>query len=166
MRFRQTIERGLSLLDEAFEAMDVRGARELAGADAFQLYDTFGFPLDLTQVICAERGYTVDAAGYDAALDEARKKSEFKGMAEAVEGVYREALPKLGAGAVVFSGYERDSDTSKLVALVKDGALADSAEAGATVELICERTPFYGESGGQIGDGGVIVRPQRARAHR
>jgi alanyl-tRNA synthetase len=159
VRFRQTIERGLSLLEAAFENMDKAGEKQLSGADAFQLYDTYGFPLDLTQVICAERNVAVDVAGYDAALEEARKRSEFKGMADAVEGVYREALERVAGGAVTFSGYDRDEDSSKIVALVVAGALSDSAKAGDDVDVIVERTPFYGESGGQIGDQGVIETP-------
>ncbi|MBK7581049.1 MAG: alanine--tRNA ligase [Myxococcales bacterium] len=158
-RFRQTIERGLSLLDQAFGGMDETGQKELPGADAFQLYDTYGFPLDLTQVICAERGYAVDNAGYDAALEEARKKSEFRGMEQAVESVYRDALGNLPQGTVVFSGYERDTDKSKVVAIVKDGALCERAAAGDSVEIVTERTPFYAESGGQAGDQGSIVLP-------
>src|SRR6185503_6465747 len=94
VRFRQTIERGLSRLEERFEVLDKAKQKTLPGADAFQLYDTYGFPLDLTQVICTERGFAVDQAGYDAALDEARKRSEFAGADQAVEAVYREALAK------------------------------------------------------------------------
>jgi len=157
VRFRQTIERGLTLLEEAFDGMKAAGTKQLGGEDAFQLYDTYGFPLDLTQVICAERGLSVDVAGYDAALEEARKRSEFRGMEQAVESVYRDALAKVSAGAVSFSGYERDQDKSKVVALVKAGALAESAAVGDGVEVVTERTPFYGESGGQIGDQGVIL---------
>jgi alanyl-tRNA synthetase len=159
VRFRQTIERGLSLLDEAFARMDQTGEKVLAGGDAFQLYDTFGFPLDLTEVIAAERGYSVDQAGYDAALAEAKQRSEFKGAAVAVESVYREALAKVPSGAVTFTGYERDADQAAVLALVKDGALVDAASAGDSVEIVCERTPFYGESGGQTGDSGRIVAP-------
>ncbi|MEZ4226643.1 MAG: alanine--tRNA ligase [Polyangiaceae bacterium] len=157
IRFRQTIERGLNLLEERFEGMRAANSKELAGADAFQLYDTYGFPLDLTEVICRERGYTVDQAGYDAALEEARKRSEFKGMEMAVEGVYREAQAALPSEATVFSGYERDADESKIAALLVGGQLSQAAESGQSVEVVCERTPFYAESGGQVGDQGVIT---------
>ncbi|HEX3777694.1 MAG TPA: alanine--tRNA ligase [Polyangiaceae bacterium] len=156
VRFRQTIERGLSLLEERFDVMAEAGKTELAGADAFQLYDTYGFPLDLTNVICSERGFTVDEAGYDAALEEARKRSEFKGVEHAVEGVYREALAAVPGGSVRFTGYEKEREQAKLVAIVKNGALASEASAGDTVELVSESTPFYGESGGQVGDLGEI----------
>jgi alanyl-tRNA synthetase len=155
LRFRQTIERGLLLLEERFDALTREGKRELSGADAFQLYDTYGFPLDLTHVICSERGYTVDDAGYEAALKEAKERSEFKGMEHAVEGVYREALAHVPGGAVRFTGYERDADQAELKAIVKGGQLVDSASEGDEVELVLDKTPFYGEAGGQIGDRGV-----------
>ena len=156
VRFRQTIERGLGLLDEQFSRMDEEGEKTLGGIEAFTLYDTYGFPLDLTEVICAERGYSVDKAGYDASLEEARRRSEFKGREQAVEGVYREAFESVPGGAVAFSGYEKDSDRAAVLAIVKDGALVDSAGEGDRVEVVTAKTPFYGEAGGQVGDAGRI----------
>jgi alanyl-tRNA synthetase len=156
VRFRQTIERGLSLLEERFVIMAGEGKTTLAGADAFKLYDTYGFPLDLTNVICTERGFAVDEAGYKAALEEARERSEFVSKDHAVESVYREALAALPGGAVRFTGYEKERDFGTLLAIVKDGALVREAQAGDSVELITDQTPFYGESGGQVGDTGVI----------
>jgi alanyl-tRNA synthetase len=157
VRFRQTIERGLNLLDDRFETLEKASQRTLPGADAFQLYDTFGFPLDLTQVICNERGFAVDQAGYDAALEEARKRSEFGGMDQAVEGVYREALAKVPAGGVKFSGYDDVRDQSTILAIVKGGALVDRALAGDEVHVVTGSTPFYGAAGGQVGDTGAIT---------
>jgi alanyl-tRNA synthetase len=156
VRFRETIVRGLGLLEQAFDAMAGRGERVLSGENAFRLYDTYGFPLDLTQVICAERGYDVDTAGYEQALDEARKRSEFKGAEQAVEGVYRTALERVGKGRVDFTGYERDEDASDVVALIGEGALVEELALGARGELVTNRTPFYGEAGGQVGDHGII----------
>jgi len=156
VRFRETIERGLSLLDERFDILTREGKTTLAGKDAFQLYDTYGFPLDLTNVICEERGFAVDQAGYDSALKEARERSEFKGVEQAVEGVYREALAAVPGGAVRFTGYEKDRDQGTLLAVVKGGALVQEAAEGEEVELITDITPFYGESGGQVGDQGTI----------
>jgi alanyl-tRNA synthetase len=161
-RFRQTIERGLGLLDERFERMAKEDQTTLPGADAFQLYDTYGFPLDLTEVICAERGYTVDTKGYDAALEEARQRSEFKGAEQAIESVYREALDALRTSdaqpqQVSFTGYERTDDTSPIAVLLVDGARASSAGEGAAVEVVTPKTPFYGEAGGQVGDRGTIT---------
>jgi alanyl-tRNA synthetase len=156
-RFRQTIERGLSLLEERFTALSATGSRELGGADAFQLYDTFGFPLDLTEVICSERGYTVDQAGYDAALEEARKRSDFKGVEQAVEQVYREALEAVGEQGVVFVGYDSDIEESEVVAIVEEGKLVAKAGPGVIVEVVVRRTPFYAEAGGQVGDEGRVT---------
>ncbi len=158
--FRQTIERGLHLLEERFSAMQSASKTTLDGRDAFQLYDTYGFPLDLTEVICRERGFSVDEAGYKEALAEARKRSEFKGMEVAVEGVYREALQLVPGQNVPFTGYERETDESKVVAIVSEGKLVESAAPGANVEIVTERTPFYGEAGGQVGDEGVIKLPE------
>jgi alanyl-tRNA synthetase len=155
-RFRQTIERGLSLLDERFSALAARDSRELGGADAFQLYDTYGFPLDLTEVICRERGFSVDQAGYDQALEEARRRSEFKGLEQAVEEVYRLALERVPGGSVAFTGHERDADSAGVVALIAAGAIAERAAAGDSVEIVLDKTPLYGEAGGQIGDTGTL----------
>jgi alanyl-tRNA synthetase len=153
VRFRQTLERGLTLLDERIETLE---ERVLPGKDAFELYDTYGFPLDLTEVICGERGIAVDVPGYDAALEQARKRSEFKSHGAAVETVYREALARVPGGSVKFTGYERTEDSSKIAAIVKDGALAESAKEGDAAELVALSTPFYGEAGGQVGDTGTI----------
>src|ERR1041385_1672960 len=156
VRFRQTIERGLGLLDERFQIMTDEGRTLLSGEDAFQLYDTYGFPLDLTQVICAERGYVVDEAGYERSLEEARQRSEFKGVEHGVEAIYREVLSAVDGGAVVFSGYEQDSDRSTITALLQNGARVPTAGAGESIEIVVARTPFYGEAGGQVGDTGAI----------
>jgi alanyl-tRNA synthetase len=162
VRFRQTIERGLSLLDQRFDELVGAGQKELPGGDAFQLYDTYGFPLDLTDVICQERGFAVDHAGYDLALEEARKRSEFKPLEQAVESVYREALQAVPGATVRFSGYDKDVDSGRVLALIKDGRLAGGAQAGDAVEVVTELTPFYGEAGGQVGDHGRILTPAGA----
>jgi alanyl-tRNA synthetase len=155
-RFRQTIERGLGLLEERFEQMRAAGSLVLDGRDAFQLYDTYGFPLDLTEVICAERGITVDTAGYDAALAEARERSEFKGVDQAALPVYGEVLAALPAGGVRFVGYERDRAEGRIVALIRAGARVSEVGEGAECELVTDLTPFYGEAGGQVGDQGRV----------
>ena len=156
-RFRQTIERGLGLLEERFDAMRASGTTRLDGRDAFQLYDTYGFPLDLTEVICAERGYTVDNPGYEAALAEARERSEFKGVEQAALPVYAEIAASLPKTGVRFVGYDQDSAKGRIVAIVAGGARRDVLEAGSEGEIVTELTPFYGESGGQIGDQGRIL---------
>ncbi|HVZ34750.1 MAG TPA: alanine--tRNA ligase, partial [Polyangiaceae bacterium] len=156
VRFRETIERGLGLLDQAFVALSDQNSKLLSGEDAFRLYDTYGFPLDLTQVICGERGYEVDVAGYEEALERARKRSEFKGAEVAVEAVYRAALERVPGGKVAVTGYERVEDSSPIVALIGDGTVTESLGEGARGEVITARTPFYGEAGGQLGDQGVL----------
>jgi alanyl-tRNA synthetase len=156
VRFRQTLDRGLGLLEERLEVLGAAKQRRLPGADAFQLYDTYGFPLDLTEVICAERGFEVDNDGYKKALAEAKARSEFKSGDEAIEGVYRDALAKLPEGGTKFTGYEKTQDTSSIVAIVKGGALVTSAAAGDQVDVVTATTPFYGAAGGQVGDTGLI----------
>lgn len=160
VRFRQTIERGLGLLEELFSSLSAEGKTELPGVDAFQLYDTYGFPLDLTQVICAERGFTVDLAGYEAALKEAQDRSGgvLKGI-EVPEEVYRDALKRVPGGSVRFTGYEKNEDRGTVLALVSNGALVDRAEKDQLVEVVTDVTPLYGESGGQVGDQGRITTP-------
>lgn len=156
VRFRQTVARGLSLLEERFAELDQSGENVLDGAAAFKLYDTYGFPLDLTQVICRERGVSVDEAGYEQALEQARKRSEFKGMAHGVRDAYREAAERVSGRAVEFTGYETERDRSEIVALLVGDRLVDRAGAGQALEIVVNRTPFYGEAGGQVGDRGRI----------
>jgi alanyl-tRNA synthetase len=156
VRFRATIERGLGMLEERFTAMTASNQTMLPGADAFQLYDTYGFPLDLTEVICGEHGVTVDHAGYETALEAARARSTFDNKEHAVEGVYREALERVPSKAVHFLGYERDEAKSSLLAIIVNNTLVSTAKAGDKVELVFAETPFYGESGGQLGDQGTI----------
>jgi alanyl-tRNA synthetase len=159
VRFRETIERGLGLLEQCFQTMEQAGQKELPGEAAFKLYDTYGFPLDLTQVICGEREYSVDTAGYEVALDHARKRSEFRGAEQAVEGVYRKVLEQVPEGRVTFSGYERNEDAAPVVALISEGGLVDHLSEGARGEVVTSRTPFYGEAGGQVGDQGTLRGP-------
>ena len=156
VRFRETIVRGLGLLEQCFAVLEQKSEKVLAGEDAFKLYDTYGFPLDLTEVICAERGIAVDTAGYELALEQARKRSEFRGAEHAVEGVYRAALELVPEGRVSFTGYEREEDTAPIVALISEGKLVQSLSEGARAEVVTSRTPFYGEAGGQVGDQGIL----------
>jgi alanyl-tRNA synthetase len=157
VRFRQTIDRGLKILDEEIVSMKERASTIVNGDVAFKLYDTYGFPLDLTEVIAKERDLTVDAAGYEKALEEQRARSEGSKVGEAaVEDVWRKALEVMPNGACVFIGYEREEGDAKVVAIVKGAALVDHAVAGDDVSVIVDTTPFYGESGGQVGDRGTI----------
>jgi alanyl-tRNA synthetase len=145
--FRRTIDRGMKLLDEQFAKLD-KGAT-LKGETVFKLYDTYGFPVDLTKVIAEEQGFVVDEAGFDVEMEKQKAMSaEFAGSGEAgVEDLHKELEQKLGASQ--FLGYEITTATSKLVSTreLPDGRW----------ELVAAETPFYGESGGQIGDTGTII---------
>ncbi len=154
-RFKQTLDRGLKLLDEAVEMLP--GDAPLAGETAFKLYDTYGFPLDLTQDVLRGRGRSVDTAGFDAAMakQKAEARKAWAGSGEAVTETLwfaiRDRLP-----ATEFLGYDAERADGRVDALIRDGAEVDSVEAGQDVLIVTNQTPFYGESGGQIGDVGVL----------
>ena len=157
VRFRQTIDRGLKILDEEIASMKTRGSSTVNGDVAFKLYDTYGFPLDLTEVIARERDLTVDAAGYEKALDEQRARSEGSKVGEAaIEDVWRKALDLVPNGACVFTGYQREEGEAKVAALVKGARLASHLAEGDEGSVVVDTTPFYGEAGGQVGDHGTI----------
>jgi alanyl-tRNA synthetase len=154
-RFRKTLERGLSLLDEA--SAELGEGDRLDGETAFKLYDTYGFPLDLTQDALRQRGVDVDTAGFSEAMErqkaEARKHWSGSGDA-ATETIWFEIKDK--AGATDFLGYDTETAEGVIQALVRDGKQVDTAQAGDLVDVVVNQTPFYGESGGQMGDQGTI----------
>ena len=154
-RFNRTLARGMRLLDEATEKLGEGGT--LSGDVAFRLYDTYGFPLDLTQDVLRGRGRHVDEAGFEACMarqrEEARRAWAGSGDA-ATETVWfdlREAV-----GATEFLGYATERAEGVVTGIVADGAAVDRIEAGAEASVILSQTPFYGESGGQVGDTGII----------
>ena len=154
-RFRETLTRGLKLLDEEVENLSGKGV--LPGEVAFKLYDTYGFPLDLTQDALRARGMSVDQTGFDAAMAKQRQdaRAAWAGSGEkATEAVWFELRDKVGA--TEFLGYETEVAEGKVVALLVDGAPVDAVEAGQEAAILTNQTPFYGESGGQTGDTGVI----------
>ena len=155
-RFKQLLERGLKLLDEATEGMS--SGQTLDGETAFKLYDTFGFPLDLTQDALKGRTIGVDEDGFKAAMQrqkaEARKAWAGSGEA-ATETVWFEVRDEVGA--TDFLGYDTESAEARVTALVVDGKPVKTASEGADVAVILNQSPFYGESGGQMGDRGVIT---------
>jgi alanyl-tRNA synthetase len=162
-RFRHTLARGLSLLDEATESM--KAGQTLAGATAFKLYDTYGFPLDLTEDALRARGIGVDTKGFAAAMEKqkAEARASWAGSGEAqTESIWFELREELGA--TEFLGYTADRAEAVVEALVVDGMVVDSAAAGAEVAIVVNQTPFYAESGGQIGDTGNITTDEGARA--
>ncbi|MFC3164293.1 alanine--tRNA ligase [Ciceribacter thiooxidans] len=155
-RFRKTLERGLSLLSEA--TADLSKGDSLDGETAFKLYDTYGFPLDLTQDALRNRGIGVDLTGFNDAMQrqKAEARAHWAGSGDkATEAVWFELKEKFGA--TEFLGYSSESAEAEVQAIVKDGAVVDSASKGDTVQVVVNQTPFYGESGGQVGDTGVIA---------
>ncbi len=158
-RFRATLDRGLDLLGAEFERMKAAGTRQVPGKAVFTLYDTFGFPDDLTEIIAGEHGYDVDKAGFATELHAARERSRGGGGGsdqEAVAAIYKQLIAEVGP--TTFTGYEGrgTSGDGKVLAVVVDGARAARAVAGEKVGLVFDRTPFYAESGGQTGDTGEL----------
>jgi len=155
-RFRQTLANGLKLLDEA--TADLNEGETLPGATAFKLYDTYGFPLDLTEQALIEKGLKVDQKGFDAAMAEqkAKARAAWKGSgAKANEDIWFDLAEEYGA--TEFTGYSGTEGEGVVLAIVRDGARVENAEVGQTVDILLNQTPFYGESGGQIGDTGKLT---------
>jgi len=154
-RFRTTLDRGLKLLDEELVALP--DGADLPGAAAFKLYDTYGFPLDLTQDALREKGRAVDVAGFDAAMEEQRTKARasWSGSGEAKDAaIWFELAEK--HGVTEFLGYDTETAEGQILALVKDGAETGEAATGTPVQIVVNQTPFYAESGGQMGDCGWL----------
>ena len=161
-RFQRTLSRGLSLLDEA--TGDMGEGETLAGDVAFRLYDTYGFPLDLTQDALRTRGIAVDTDGFEQAMERQKEeaRASWAGSGEAqTEAVWFELRDSLGA--TEFLGYDTETAEGEVLAIVSDGAVIELAEAGSPVTIVVNQTPFYAESGGQIGDTGWIETEGGAR---
>ena len=154
-RFKQTLDRGLGLLDEALGNLD--DDADLPGETAFKLYDTFGFPLDLTQDALREKGRGVDIAGFDAAMAEqkAKARAAWAGTGEAVDQAVWFDIAE-ASGVTDFLGYDTEEAEAQIVALVKDGAQVKAVSEGDTLQIVLNQTPFYAESGGQVGDTGTL----------
>ena len=150
-RFAATLQQGMRYLERTLE--QVRGD-VIPGARAFVLYDTYGFPVDLTADIARGRGLRVDMPGYEAAMAEQRERSR-AGASAALQGKV-EAKAELGPAPVEFTGYERLEDTGRVIGIRLDGEAAQQADKGQTAEVLLDRTPFYAESGGQVGDTGKL----------
>ncbi|WP_254988733.1 alanine--tRNA ligase [Cyanobium sp. ATX 6E8] len=151
-RFLETLERGEKLLADVLAAKP----RQISGAQAFELYDTYGFPLELTEEIAEEHGLTVDLAGFEAAMEAQRQRA--KAAAVSIDLTLQEAIDQVAAAAeaTAFKGYEALEHPSCVLALVVNGEPAERAVAGDSVQLVLDSTPFYGEGGGQVGDRGVL----------
>lgn len=155
--FAATLSSGMKILEEEMDDLASRGLTVIPGSVAFKLYDTYGFPLDLTADIARERGMTVDQAGFDEAMQEQRRRARqaWKGSGEeTIDAVYKKIVQD--GVRVMFVGYDRLSHSSTILRLLRNGTLCDRADAGEDVEIVTDETPFYGESGGQIGDTGTL----------
>ncbi len=163
-RFRQTLDKGLKLLDE--ETIGLGEGASLPGETAFKLYDTYGFPYDLTEDALRARGIGVDKAGFDAAMaqQKAAARAAWKGSGAAADGELWFDIAER-EGSTEFTGYASTEGEGRVVALVVDGKEVSRADSGQDVILVVNQTPFYGESGGQTGDAGVITGDRRLEMH-
>jgi len=161
-RFKKTLDRGLRLLDDATGSMN--SGDTLAGETAFTLYDTYGFPIDLTQDALRPRGIAVDMDGFNTSMEAAKAEARkaWSGSGDQAEAaVWMQIRDDVGASD--FLGYETETAEGLVAALVSNGAQIDAIETGQSVEVILNQTPFYGESGGQMGDMGAIWTDDGAR---
>ncbi|NCV91971.1 MAG: alanine--tRNA ligase [Synechococcaceae bacterium WB7_3xG_012] len=151
-RFLETLERGEKLLADVLAAKP----KQISGEQAFELYDTYGFPLELTQEIAEEHGLAVDLDGFEQAMEAQRQRA--KAAAVSIDLTLQDAIDQMAADleATSFRGYELLDHSSSVQALVVNGEPAERAEAGDSVQLVLDTTPFYGEGGGQVGDRGVL----------
>ncbi|AWN37033.1 alanine--tRNA ligase [Methylobacterium radiodurans] len=157
-RFRRTLERGLAILDA--ESRDLQAGGQLSGETAFTLYDTYGFPLDLTQDALKARGIGVDTEAFTAAMQRQKQaaREAWKGSGEAAtETVWFSVRDRVGA--TEFLGYETEGAEGIVVALLREGAEVEALNAGESGLMLVNQTPFYAESGGQVGDTGLVVGP-------
>ena len=157
-RFLETLERGEKLLADVLAAKP----KQISGEQAFELYDTYGFPLELTQEIAEEHGLAVDLAGFETAMEQQRQRA--KAAAVSIDLTLQDAIDQVAAGLqdTEFRGYEQLEQSSSIQALVVNGEPAQSASAGDAVQVVLDVTPFYGEGGGQIGDRGTLVADGQA----
>lgn len=157
-RFLETLERGLNILDEELKRLKGEKIKRLKGDFVFKLYDTYGFPIDLTADIIRMHDFTIDEEGFNAAMEEQRLKAReaWKGSGEIKA---HEVYNKLAASGVKtdFLGYHADVASSKILCLIKNGSVVEKVSQGDHVEVITAETPFYGESGGQVGDIGSMI---------
>ncbi|MEA5594151.1 alanine--tRNA ligase [Rivularia sp. UHCC 0363] len=155
-QFLKTLERGEKLLEEVIAKLKQESKTVISGEDAFKLYDTYGFPLELTQEIAAEQHFTVDVDGFNAEMEQ--QKNRGRESHETIDLTVQGELDKLAENIEVteFVGYTEPTATSKVEAILVEGISTEEAEAGTEVQILLNKTPFYAESGGQIGDRGYI----------
>ena len=158
LRFSETLDHGLKLLNDTLSELRAKGLESVPGEVIFKLYDTFGFPVDIVRDVVRDRGMTLDMPGFEREMAKQREKSRsvaaFTQISEAYRGLSAQGVSPR------FVGYESLSGEAQVLLIVRDGAEVESARAGETVEVVASETPFYGESGGQVGDQGEITAPQ------
>ena len=153
-RFQKTIDQGMEQLQQLIASFDGKGG-VLSGEDAFRLYDTFGFPIDLTREILGEQNITIDEEEFTRLMNEQRVRA--REARKDVSGWSTDSIDLTALDATEFTGYQTLTQEASVLAIVRDGNIADSVEEGQSATLILNKTSFYGESGGQVGDTGVIV---------
>ncbi|MEB3341261.1 alanine--tRNA ligase [Okeania sp.] len=153
-RFLKTLERGEKLLAEVMAKPETQKSKQISGSDAFKLYDTYGFPLELTQEIAEENGLTVDEKGFDSEMREAKVIAQ---LAHQTIDLTAEGGVKLDVDKTEFLGYTDLTSPAQVMALIVDGQQVEDAETGSQVQIVLDKTPFYAESGGQIGDRGFLT---------
>ncbi|TMW73948.1 alanine--tRNA ligase [Alteribacter natronophilus] len=154
-RFHETLNEGLAMLNKVMEAAKKEGKTEISGADVFKLYDTYGFPVDLTEEYVTDAGYTVDTEGFETEMKKQRDRARAARQSSGSMQTQDEVLGNIKEPSQ-FIGYDVLEIPSVVNVIVKDKALAERAEAGETAQIIVDRTPFYAESGGQIADTGTM----------
>lgn len=154
-RFSETLDYGLKLLNDGLSEIRAKGQKQVPGELIFKLYDTYGFPVDIVMDVVRDEDLTLDMEGFDKSMQAQRKRSK----SIATFGKISQAYKNLSAQGITpeFVGYDRTSLDSKVLVIVKDGAEVETATSGQEVEIVTEATPFYGESGGQVGDAGTIT---------
>ncbi len=156
-RFVRTLEQGMRVIDDLIEALNKSGKKVIPGSELFKLYDTFGFPLDLARDIATDNNLLIDEEGFhqEMEIQRERARASWVGEEEAVASIYRELLAE--AGKTEFAGYDSLESESVITAMIKGGKVIKEAHEGSEVEVFLDRTPFYGESGGQVGDTGELT---------
>jgi len=154
-RFSSTLDHGMVLLEELFDAMESRGDSELPGKDLFRLYDTYGFPTEIAEEVAAERGYSVDRRGFESEMEQQRARARTNWAGSGEEGVQEKYLAlREAVTGTRFIGYDQLTGRARVLAIADQGT--EVIEEGMSGEVILDVTPFYGESGGQLGDTGRL----------
>ncbi|MCX8070670.1 MAG: alanine--tRNA ligase, partial [Thermodesulfovibrionales bacterium] len=156
-RFTKTIEQGMTLLDDLIDKLKEDGSSIIPGEEIFKLYDTFGFPPDLARDIALDKNMTIDEEGFNIAMKEQKERARASWIAEeeTIPAFYKEILSHIGE--TIFTGYQSLEDYATIKVIIKNKAMIQEAKEGDEVEIFLDKTPFYGESGGQVGDKGKIT---------